>query len=171
MEMPPCAYGREFLVEFGKFLLHTSAAWNHWIAAFGPEPTCQLSQQNAQLALMRMDVLTGYVGDEFSVSEFFAVENDATLRLLGPSAVPFGAGKQAEFQRHVESRQLRPGIRLGARNVVDAVATLSNDLANLLQSILGTVVGFESAAGPKTGPQDHENQARKNPHIPHRRGS
>ena len=72
------------------------------------------------------------------------------------AAVFLGAEKEAEFQRHVEPRQRRIAIDLRPRDVMNAISAFRNDLADLVEAILGRIVGFKRATGAETRSDDRE---------------
>jgi hypothetical protein len=66
------------------------------------------------------------------------------------------AQKQAQFKRHVEARQRRDSVRLGARDIMHAVAAFVDDSAYLLEPIDRRIVGFKSTPRSETTSNEGE---------------
>lgn len=106
---------------------------------------------------MRRDILPGDIGTEFLIPILRAIEDEADFSALSFIAVFLRAQKHSQLQWHVEARQLRFRIKFGAGDIVNADATLGDDLENLIHTHLTGVGEFEGAARNVAAVVDGEN--------------
>jgi len=107
---------------------------------------------------MSVDILPSDVGYKALKAILLSVEDNARLGAMLGAAILLGAEEYAKFQRHVESRQRRVAVRFRSRDIVNTIAAFLNDLANLVEPIVGGIVGFECTsryeARPNNGKDD-----------------
>jgi hypothetical protein len=78
----------------------------------------------------------------------FPVENAAAFSRLIFASEVLGSKPQAKFKWHIEAWQRRVAIHLGPGDIVNAVATLTDDLDDLAQPVLASIIGFQGAPRP-----------------------
>ncbi len=88
------------------------------------------------------NVLSGNVGHELLVAIGLAVEDEAVLGFVLPSAKSLCAEEDAEFERHVESGQSGVSVGFGAGDVVDTESTGFNEPEDFLDAYLCRIVNF-----------------------------
>jgi hypothetical protein len=96
-----------------------------------------------------VDVLAGNVGNEALIAMEFGIEDYAAFASMRGSALYAKAQEDAEFEGHVEPRQRRIAVTLGARNVVNPIIALGNYGTKLLEPVLPSVIGLPRAASAK----------------------
>jgi hypothetical protein len=92
---------------------------------------------------VRLNILTGNIGNKFLIAIFLAIENNTDLTLVFPTTEFPRAEKEAQFKRHVEARQGRRAIAFGARNIMLAILALGDNATDFVQTIFGRVICFQ----------------------------
>jgi hypothetical protein len=144
---------RESLEKYLEFLGDLDATRDMLVTALSPKPLSERNNKQLDLRIMGVNILPGNVGDIGLKPKLLAIKDDAGLLPLPLVAVFFGTEEDSEFKRHVKAGQ---GGALGPGDIVDAVAALGDDLADLIEAILGGVVGFQGAARGKARARDGE---------------
>jgi hypothetical protein len=86
------------------------------------------------------------------------IDDQGFLLRLSSSAEFAGSQEKAEFQWHIESGQARFHIRLGSRDVVNAIAAFGDDPADFVDAHFPTVVIFSSASRREPRSDDREDE-------------
>lgn len=118
------------------------------------QPMVGLDKGGFGFCTMGVDVHAGEIRNKLLVSVLLGVKDEQALLALAGRSIVFGAHKDAQLQRHVESRQVVDGIRFGTRKVVNAVTTFLDEAVELLDSRLPAVIKFAR------GERDRKPQAR-----------
>ncbi|HEY4575218.1 MAG TPA: hypothetical protein VIJ26_14675, partial [Thermoanaerobaculia bacterium] len=69
---------------------------------------------------------------------------------LAPLPKALRSEKDPQFERHVEPRQIRRRIEIGATEIVDAELAVRDKVKNLLHPDLPAILDFQSTAGLET---------------------
>jgi len=121
-------------------------AWNRCLARRWLQPVANAPDRLNWAFTVRFDVLTANVRDESLVPIRFAIHDQTTL--FGRARTEsFSAEENAQLQRHVETGQLIWLIlHLCARNVVDAMITLSDQAIDILDPNFACIRQFQRAS-------------------------
>ncbi len=110
---------------------------------------------------MRAYVVTGNIRDELLVAIGLTIENETELLFLERGSVAFAAEEDAEFERHVEARELIDRIKPDFRDVVNAKLALFDDALNLREPNIARVIRFTCTASYKAKIMDREHNGVK----------
>jgi hypothetical protein len=102
------------------------------------------------------DVLSSNIGDEGAVPVALPIEDQAPFLFLAPLAKALRSEKDPQFERHVESRQIRRGIEVGATEVIDGEPAIRDKVKNPLHPDLPAILDFQSTTGLETAVEDGE---------------
>lgn len=94
---------------------------------------------------MRRNILARNIRNEGLIPELFSVQNKAYLLFLFVISEVLGSQENAQFQRHVETRQVRGGIEFSSTYIVNTVLALSDDSEDFVYPGLTGILDFESA--------------------------
>lgn len=80
---------------------------------------------------MRTNIVTSNIRDELLVAILFDIENQAYFLALLVAVESLASEKEAQLQRHVESRQAMNSIETHFRDVMNAELAVLNDAFDL----------------------------------------
>lgn len=111
----------QFRTETSIAVHNRSPTWKHFAFRRRAEPITKLDDGALGVIVVPMNVLTGNVRNVFLKAVAFSVEDQACLPPLGGRTEALAPQEEAEFERHIETRQ--PGARVGGYegNVMYAV--------------------------------------------------
>src|SRR5690242_4038745 len=159
-ELEELANLRQLHAEFVKAPGDDVAAGQAQVAVVGGQPVANLADHLADIVVVILDVLAGDIRHEPAETIAVPVQNQRLLVLVTALAEDAAAHEQAEFIRHVETRQTFV-IQLRARDVVDAEGTAPDDVDDLVDAHLAGIFDFEGAASDEAALFDHEHDSLK----------
>ena len=109
VQAAPGADRRNLVAKHFELDRNSSSARNPWITTLISEPPGEHLDQDAHVAPVGMNVLTGNVGYVSLIAIALSVEHDASLGFLGPGAETSSAEKNAQFQRMLKRGRLVAG--------------------------------------------------------------
>jgi hypothetical protein len=91
---------------------------------------------------MASDVLASDIGDELLIAVAISVENEADLLFLLTGSKSLCREEHSEFKWHVEPGQMICFVKFRPGEIMQAEATVSNDIENFLEANFSGIVGF-----------------------------
>src|SRR5438045_423769 len=122
--------GREVGAEARVFRGDGAAARDIRVLCLIAKPARDTLDRAVNFSTVPVDILAGYVRQVRLITVPLGVEDEGFLARLHPAAEFAGAQEKTELERHVETGQAGAGIRLGFRDVVNAVTAFGDDPAN-----------------------------------------
>ena len=119
------------------------AARQDYVFATSAQPIAQLPDQRADRVVVGSDVLASNVRDELLKAIRCTIKDQTVFARLIITAIVLRAEKQPKFQRHVEARQVCSWVKLGAADVVNAVAALADDFLDFADPDISSIVKFQ----------------------------
>ena len=92
---------------------------------------------------MRLNILAGNIGTKPLIAIAVTIKDEAGFQLVCPRAKPPGANEEAKLQGHVEAWQARFVTNLGARNIMNSIPAVFDDLGNLINADFSRVFRFK----------------------------
>lgn len=130
------------------------------------EPVADDNDSGAIRVAVRVDVLSGDVGEGRSVAKSVSVENQTGFSPVALRTKASATEKQPELQWHVESRKAGDGIQCHRRQIVNSERTVFNDSIDFFEADLRSVVSLECAACDETQIRNCEHNRFKNRPVP-----
>jgi len=95
---------------------------------------------------MRANILSGNIGTKLLIAIAGTIKDEAGFQLVCPRAKPPGAKEEAKLQGHVEAWQASIGPNFSARNVMNSISAVFDDLGNLIHAYFSRVFRFKGRA-------------------------
>ena len=129
------------------------------------QPISHCSDCISRLVGVCSNVLPCNIRTEISISVTFAIEHQTLFLPVAFRPVPFRSEEEAQFERHVESRQLRVPVDSGTGDIVNPELRLLDQRQDLLDACLSAIGDLECRPRDKTAVMDCKDNGIAEPHI------
>lgn len=109
------------------------------------QPVSDASDDGALAVVVRPNVLARDVRYKLLISIGLAIENEQTFTTDFSAAVSHSTNKDAQLQRHIETRKLIDRVEPRSGNIMDTEVTLPNQSLDFFKTILAAIFGLKRA--------------------------
>src|SRR5205085_11084722 len=116
-----------------------------------PKPITDRANRMAYVVVMRADILTSDIGAEDLIAVRVAIQDKTRLGPLTRVAKSLGAQEYSQLEWHVEAGEPIPRIKRHSGQIMNSIVTLTDDLVELFEADLTTVILLPGPVGYEPG--------------------